>query len=93
MNYRPIHVIAREIVADWKNVYFGAVPYIHAMSALNSINDMFIHDSAKSIVLYFLGNAQSWRGPVAKRIKAELKAMCAGKPLPRTFVQPLESRA
>jgi mitochondrial fission protein ELM1 len=32
--------------------------------------------SAKSIVLYFLSNASSFRGPEAKRIKAELKGMC-----------------
>jgi hypothetical protein len=32
-------------------------------------------DTAKSIVLYFLSNASSWRGEKAKSIKAELKKM------------------
>lgn len=47
------------------------------MSDLSSIDDNYMFDSAKSIVLYFLANAQSWRGEVARRIKAELKAMVA----------------
>jgi len=72
---RSLSTIAREIKSDWKNVYFGAVPYLRAMSQLNSIKDMYGMDSAKSIVLYFLSNASSWRGPVAKVIKLELKLM------------------
>jgi len=72
---RPLHQIAAEIRRDWKKPYFGAVPYIEAMSELDSIDGMYYYDSAKSIVLYFLGNANTWRGDVAKRIKIELKAM------------------
>ena len=72
---RPLYEIANEIRKDWKNVYFGAKPYLDAMACLNSINDSYGWDSAKSIVLYFLGNASTWRGETAKRIKAELKAM------------------
>ena len=72
---RPIHVITREIVRDWKKPYFGAVPYIEAMHTLDSINDPYYADSGKSIVAYFLGNAMTWRGETARRIKAELKAM------------------
>ena len=72
---RPLYEIAREIKKDWKNVYFGAKPYLDAMATLTSINDNYGFDSAKSIVLYFLGNASTWRGETAKRIKAELKAM------------------
>jgi hypothetical protein len=55
---RPLYEIAMEIRKDWKNVYFGAVPYLEAMSSLNSINDMYGMDSAKSIVLYFLEQRQ-----------------------------------
>jgi hypothetical protein len=32
-------------------------------------------DKGKSIVLYFLSNAGSWRGDKAKEIKKELKQM------------------
>lgn len=74
--HRPIHMIAKEIRADWQKMYFGARPYYEAMTALVDINDNYIHDSAKSVVLYFLANAGTWRGDVAKRIKAELKEMC-----------------
>ncbi len=73
INYRPINVIAAEIKSLWKNVYFGAVPYLDAMRSLVTKDDNYIHDSGESIVMYFLANAQSWRGEDAKRIKAELK--------------------
>jgi len=72
---RPLHEIARDIRNDWKNPYFGAKPYLDAMATLDSIEDYFYMDSAKSIVLYFLGNASTWRGDTAKAIKKELKAM------------------
>jgi hypothetical protein len=76
MEQRPLYAIAREIYKTWKNVNYAAKPYLEAMASLNSINDTYIMDSAKSIVLYFLGNATSWRGDDARRIKAELKAIC-----------------
>ena len=72
---RPIYEIAREIEADWKKVYFGARPYLDAMHSLNSINDNYVLDSGASVVAYFLANARGWRGDVARRVKAELKAM------------------
>lgn len=72
---RPINVIAKEIYSTWKNVYFGAAPYLAAMRQLNSINDNYIYDSAESVVRYFLCNATSFRGPDARRIKAELQLM------------------
>ena len=73
---RPIYEIAREIRKDWKKVYFGAVPYLDAMRDLDKITDAYLYDSGESIVRYFLSNASTWRGDVAKRVKAELKAMC-----------------
>jgi hypothetical protein len=72
---RPLSNIAHDIRRDWKNVYFGAQPYLSAMFELNSVNDQYMYDTGRSIVLYFLSNASTWRGPVAKEIKAELKAM------------------
>ena len=67
-----ISEIARLISKDWKNVYFGAKPYLKAMFDLESIRDNYGMDSGTSVVLYFLANASGWRGPVAKAIKAEL---------------------
>jgi hypothetical protein len=75
---RPVYMIAAEIRADWKKPYFGAVPYLSAMSTLSDIRDKYIYDDGKSIVLYFLANANTWRGETARRVKAELKELCKG---------------
>jgi hypothetical protein len=45
------------------------------MYSLDKITDNYGCDSAKSIIAYFLCNASSWRGDVAKRVKAELNKM------------------
>ena len=68
--------IAREIRKDWKKVNYGAEPYLRAMAQLTSVSDNYGYDSGKSIVLYFLGNANAWRGEVAREVKAELKRRC-----------------
>ena len=72
---RSLSVIAAEIRKDWKKPYFGAVPYLNAMMCLDSINDNYGFDTGKSIVLYFLANAGTWKGETARRIKKELNAM------------------
>lgn len=79
---RSLSTIAREISRDWKKPYFGAVPYLDAMRELDTMQDKLMADDARSIVNYFLSNAAQWRGPVAKRVKAELKAMMRDKPAP-----------
>ena len=73
---RAVYEIAREIRADWVKVNYAAQPYLEAMESIDDIDGDYFADSAKSVVLYFLSNAGSWRGPVARRIKAELKGMC-----------------
>ena len=40
-----------------------------------AIADMYGYDDAKSIVLYFLANASTFRGPQARALKLELKAL------------------
>lgn len=77
VDVRPLYLIAQDIRKNWSKVYFGAVPYLDAMRTLNSIHDYYGCDSAHEIVLRFLGNASTWRGEDAKRIKAELKAIVA----------------
>ena len=79
--YRSLSAIAREIRKHWPKPYFGSVPYLDAMGSLNTMSDHYGADDARGIVLYFLSNATSWRGPEAKRIKAELNAMLKGKPV------------
>ena len=70
---RPIYQIAREIQTTWKNPYFGCKPYLEAMFCLDRPTDNYGYESAKTIVLYFLANASTWRGETAKKIKSELK--------------------
>lgn len=78
---RPLHEIADEIYALWRdkngkpNVWYGAKPYLEAMASLNSITDKYFADDGDDIVAYFLSNATTWKGDDARRIKAELKAM------------------
>lgn len=82
---RSLSTIANEIRKDWRatakdgRIYFGAVPYLDAMSSLDSINDRYIMDSGRSIVAYFLGNATTWKGEKAREIKKELNAMLKSK--------------
>ena len=72
---RQIFEVASDIKKEWKNVYFGAVPYLSAMHSLRDKNSTFGCESAKSIVLYFLSNASQFKGEKAKDLKAELKAI------------------
>lgn len=70
---RSVAEIGEEIRRVWKNPYFGAVPYIGALCAIESLDTPYGHDNPRGIVRYFLCNASRWRGPDAKRLKAELK--------------------
>ena len=72
---RSLFAISLDIRKDWKKPYFGAVPYINAMGSLDDITDNYGYDSGRSVVLYFLANARTWKGDVARRIKKELKAL------------------
>lgn len=67
--------IAVLIRSDWKIIYFGAKPYVEAMLRLNHISDNYYEDSGAEIVAYFLGNAQTWQGEVARAVKAKLNAL------------------
>ena len=72
---RPLYVIANDIRAHWPKVNYAAEPYLKAMTQLDAITDNYYLDSADSVVRYFLANANGWRGPDARRIKAELRGM------------------
>ena len=75
--HRPIHAIADEIIKDWTKPYFGAVPYLGAMRFLNTMDDSYGYDDARTVLVYFLANAGTWRGETARRIKAEIKDIYA----------------
>ena len=72
---RPIHEIASDIKTVWKKVNYGAMPYLSAMMWLDKPTDNYGGDSATLIISYFLSNASSWRGDIAKAIKKELKQL------------------
>ena len=75
MSNRTIADIARDISREWKNVYFGAVPYLQAMR----MGDYGI-DGEASVVIYFLANAQYFRGPRARELKNELRVRVGQAP-------------
>ena len=68
-----IYEIAETIGRDWKNVNFAAKPYLEAMYTLENISDAYGMDSGKSIVSYFLSNAATYKGEIARLVKTELK--------------------
>ena len=72
---RFIYEIAREIRSDWKKVNYGAEPYLDAMDQIMYIGDKYYYDTAHEIVIRFLANASGWRGPVAQKVKKELRAL------------------
>lgn len=76
---RPLYEIAHEISREWKNVYFGAVPYLAALKSVDKIDDQYGVEDARTQVIYFLSNANSFRGEAARRIKKELKKIAGVK--------------
>jgi hypothetical protein len=72
---RPLHEIAEESVLNWPERYFDAVPHIHGMRRIEKVTDRYEVDDGEGLVHYFLVNARTWRGEVAKRVKAELREM------------------
>lgn len=74
---RSLGVIAGEIRKDWKPMNAAARPYVDAMATLRSVDEMYYEESGRSIVRYFLANAETWRGETARRIKAELNRLVA----------------
>lgn len=67
--------LAAIIEADWRPVQYGAQPYLEAIKECDGDEAVYgpARESAASLVLYFLSNARSWRGPTAKAVKAELR--------------------
>ena len=66
--------IAAVIRLNWKNVYFGAVPYLDAMSTMNHISENYGCDTGSSVVAYLLSNMTSFRGECAREVKKELNS-------------------
>lgn len=77
-NHRPLYLIAGEIGRDWIRPNLAALPYLYAMRHLNQITDFYGLDSGTNCIVYFLANAQTWRGEAARRIKSELREILKG---------------
>jgi len=70
--------IANLIRKDWKKVYFGAVPYLDALGdGVLDATGAYYADDKDTIILYFLANANGWRGAVARGVKADLRRRAA----------------
>lgn len=74
---RTFAQIARDIKSTWLNPYFGAKPYLDALLTLNTADPQakYLYDDAQSIAMYFLANAQTFRGERARALKQELKKL------------------
>jgi hypothetical protein len=76
---RHPEVMARDIEACFramgKPVYFGAVPYLQALKLMNNWTEPYFNDRPSYVAAYLLGNLTTMRGPEAKAIRAELKAV------------------
>lgn len=84
-NERTIADIGEEIRRDWRKVYFGAAPYLDAMCSREARSTLATRDGVRNgaygadpmlkILIYFLSNANTWRGETARKIKAEIKSL------------------
>jgi hypothetical protein len=67
--------IAHAIAKDWQNVSPYAADYLNAMKEIRSVEDNYYADTAKSVILYFLANASTYRGENARSYKALLREL------------------
>lgn len=78
---QTIAQLARRCLMDWGNrVNYAAKPYLEAMFTMEYVDpkgQRYIADDAKGVILYFLNNAGTWRGEVAREVKAELRRRCS----------------
>jgi hypothetical protein len=74
MWHRSLKEIAAEIECDWNDkIDPAAKRYLNELCKLEVPAERFYADSGIAVVAYFLASAKKWRGPVARRIKLELK--------------------
>ncbi len=80
---RTLREIAVEILADWTVINnTSARDALECMKEMGAITEKFGADSNGSFVVgTFLCHSIGWRGPVARRVKQELRQMC-GHPRP-----------
>ena len=72
---RSLKAIAAEIRADWRPVSEYAEDQLQGLEACESLSSRWVMETGADAANGFLINAHHWRGPVARRVKAELRAM------------------
>lgn len=71
---RPLYEIGAEIKRDWgRRMNGAAAPYVDGLCEVNGPTDRWALETGADAIQGFLNNAQTWRGEVARRVKAELK--------------------
>jgi hypothetical protein len=83
MLIRPLGDIAAEIEGDWRVINNQAARQaLDHMKSMGSITAPFYADpNGYGVVGSFLEHSRGWHGPVARRVKKELRSMC-GHPRP-----------
>lgn len=69
---RSVDKIASDIARIWKKPFYGAVPYLRAMTSLETGTDVYGTEAGSDIIARFLANAGAFRGEKARVLKAEL---------------------
>lgn len=70
----PLSQVADLIRRDWGAAMSPyAKPYVVALLQCPDVTSRYGAESAKDIVLGFLCNCSTWRGPVARLVKVELR--------------------
>lgn len=77
MTQRTFSQVAQEIIALWPKPYFGAVPYLRALSLCDTTDPhgKYWFVDIGMMARDLLATMTTFRGPDARRLKAELKNM------------------
>jgi hypothetical protein len=80
---RALRDIAQEIAVDWQTINgVGALEALASMKNMGMVTEPFGADpTGYSVIGSFLAHSIGWRGPVARRVKKELRQM-SGHPRP-----------
>jgi hypothetical protein len=75
---RKLLEVPAEVKANWANITnHAAQSALAEMATMGLITEPYHLDrSGHGVVGSFLQNSHGWHGPVARRVKAELRAMC-----------------
>ncbi|WP_116138087.1 hypothetical protein [Trinickia diaoshuihuensis] len=75
---RKLSDVAAEIRKDWRAIRNGAAASaLDAMATMGVVPEPYgLDPNGYGVIGQFLTGAKGWRGPTARRVKAELRAMC-----------------